>query len=358
MFNHRSARSSIAIIGGAVLLALSQVACSSGSDSDSDSGSSKSMTYAGFGGITQEVQSETQLKPFAEETGIKITETEPAEFAKLKVMVESGNVSWDVIDGNPYMTIPNCGTLFEPLDYDVIDTSNIPKEMISKCSAPMYLSAQMLFYNGAKFTGTNTPKSWADFFDTKKFPGKRGIGNSANSGALEAALLADGVAPADLYPLDYKRALEKLDTIKDSLVYWSTGAEQQQQMESGQVDLMMGWPGRAYGAEENGASFEPMWDATLSVYDVFAVPKGAPNKANAMKWINYALGAEPQKNFADKVPYAAVRTDVKPSADKQIDKYAPTLAKQDKYKFVAQDQKWWGDNLDEMVKVWTAWTAG
>jgi putative spermidine/putrescine transport system substrate-binding protein len=334
-------------------LALTLAGCGSGGSGSSDD----KLTYAGFGGITQEVQSETQLKPFAKQFHVEVTETEPAEFAKLKVMVESNNVSWDVIDGLPYMTGPNCGTLFEPLDFDVIDTSNIPEDMISECSVPMYLSAQMLFFDETKFSG-EAPTSWEDFFDVDKFPGKRGISKDVTAGALELALLADGVKPEELYPLDHERALAKLDTIKDHFVYWSTGAEQQQQMESGQVSMMMGWPGRAYGAAENGAQFAPMWDATLFVFDVFAVPKGTQHKDTAMKYINYAIGAEPQAAFADKVPYAAVRSDVKPSSDPMISTYAPTLEKREKHSFVTQDMDWWGENIDEMVKVWTSWTAG
>jgi len=349
---HEMRRLSAALAGSALVLALA--GCGGGGDE----GSSDKLTYAGFGGITQEVQSETQLKPFAKEFGVKVTETQPAEFAKLKVMVESKNVSWDVIDGLGYMTGPNCGTLFEPLDFDVIDTTNIPDDMVSKCSVPMYLSAQMLFYNGKEFKEGEAPTTWADFFDVEKFPGKRGISKDVTAGALELALLADGVKPEDLYPLDYKRALKKLDTIKDHFVYWSTGAEQQQQMESGQVSIMMGWPGRAYGAAQNDASFEPVWGATLFVFDVFAVPKGTPHLETAMKYINYAIGAGPQAAFADKVPYAAVRSDVKPSSDPMIAKFAPTLDKREQYKFVTQDMEWWGDNIDAMVKAWTAWTAG
>ena len=344
-------RAGIVMVTG---LALAVSGCGGGGGSSDDG----KLTYAGFGGITQEVQSATQLKPFEKKFNVDVSETQPAEFAKLKVMVESKNVAWDVIDGLPYMTGPNCGTLFEPLDFDVIDTSNIPDDMIDKCSVPMYLSAQMLFFDGSKFSGNAVPSTWADFFDVEKFPGKRGISKDATAGALEIALLADGVAPADLYPLDLERALKKLDTIKKHFVYWSTGAEQQQQMESGQVSMMLGWPGRAYGAAGNGAKFTPMWGATLFVYDVFAVPKGAPHMDTAMKYINFAIGAGAQAAFADKVPYAAVRSDVKPSSDTMIDTFAPTLDKREKYGFVTQDMEWWGKNIDQTVKAWTAWTSG
>ncbi|MER7876402.1 extracellular solute-binding protein [Streptomyces solisilvae] len=108
----------------------------------------------------------------------------------------------------------------------------------------------VLMYDKKKFGG-NPPKSWADFFNTGKYPGKRaipGIPSDASPGALEAALLVDGVAPDRLYPLNVDRALKKLTSVRSSLVFWDTGARSQQLLESGEVSMAMVWSGRAYAA--------------------------------------------------------------------------------------------------------------
>ena len=356
---HRTRRS-VAALASAGLIAVSLVACSTVSDTTGDNNTSAApstneLTFTGSGGVTQEAVFKSELEPFGQKFGITITQDSPVDVAKLKVMIESGNVSWDVLHTSPFLVLQNCGTLFEPIDTSIVDQSKSPAELLSKCATPSVLSAQMIYYNTDKFK-TNPPKSWNDFFDTKKFPGKRGISKTVSGGAVEAALLADGVSPKDLYPLDYKRAFAKLDTIRDSLVFWETGAQQQQQIESGQVDLTIGWPGRAHGAVVNGAHFEPVWQACLYLPDVYAVAKNAPNKVNAMKFINYAISAGPQAKNSDLVPYASINSEVEPSTDPVISKFAPTLQKRAQYKDgVTMNMQWWADNMAEMVKVWTAW---
>ena len=81
------------------------------------------------------------------------------------------------------------------------------------------------------------PKTWADLFDTTKFPGKRTFYKWSAPGVIEVALLADGVAPAKLYPLDLDRAFKKLDTIKGDIIWWSGGAQSQQLLASAEASF-------------------------------------------------------------------------------------------------------------------------
>lgn len=117
----------------------------------------------------------------------------------------------------------------------------------------------IVVYNTDKY-GANPPKSWADFFDTTRFPGKRGIQNISGDldpGMFEGALLADGVAPEAVYPIDTDRALAKFSSIRDDIVFWTSGAQSQQQIEAGQVDMALVWSGRAYSAVKNGRRSHP-----------------------------------------------------------------------------------------------------
>lgn len=307
--------------------------------------------------MTQEAQYEAAVRPFGEAEDVSVKQDQPAVFAKLKVMVETGNVTSDVMDLVPSFVLANCGTLFEPLDKSIVDVSRVPAEKVSECAAPAYNSAFMWFYDTATFPNGG-PSTWADFFDVERFPGKRGIPEAAEYGLVEAALLADGVEPATLYPLDYDRAFKKLDSIEDELVFWSSGAQQQQQMESGEVAMMFGWPGRAHGAAVNGASFVPVWETVVGIYDVFTVVKGSPNAQTAMEFINYAISAKPQEEFATRVPYASINLDSQEPDDELIASFAPTLAKQERFGFVDQDQQWWSENLDDVTARWAAWVSG
>ena len=208
------------------------------------------MTFVGFGGDPQKVQMNI-LEEFKKTSGADLRGDAPSGVAKIKAQVESGNVSWDVANIDSVEAAANCDVLMAP-DTDIIDASALPEGLeLGKCGVPGDITGNVLAYNVDKF-GKKAPSSWADFFDTARFPGKRGMDGSNPAGVFEAALLADGVAPKDLYPLDTKRALAKLDTIKDQLVYWTSGAEQQQMIESGQVDMGFMWSGRVFERDGDG----------------------------------------------------------------------------------------------------------
>jgi putative spermidine/putrescine transport system substrate-binding protein len=212
-------------------------------------------------------------------------------------------------------------------------------------------------YNKDKY-GSNPPQGWADFFDTKKFPGTRAIQNDYIGGGFEAALLADGVAPDKLYPLDYDRAFRKLDTIKKDLKFWTKGAESQQMMENKQVDMLIAWTGRAYNAVKNGAPYAPQWGASLDTYDIFMIPKGSKNKAAAMKFIAYATGAEAQAKLTENIPYAPINSDAKPNVTDETAKLFLSTESANAGKGVPVDHTFYGEHQDEAAAKWTKWTTG
>ena len=113
---------------------------------------------------------------------------------------------------------------------------------------------------------------------------------------FEFALMADGVAPDDLYPLDLARATAKLDTIKDDIVFWASGAESQELIGSGEVAMSMMWNGRAWSAKNiDQKPVEIQWNQQIVTADYFVVPKGTPNKEAAMRFIAYATCADEQR---------------------------------------------------------------
>ena len=82
-----------------------------------------------------------------------------------------------------------------------VDQSEFINDMVvppvSDCVVPQIFWAYTVFYSKAAFPGKK-PKSMKDFFDTKKFPGKRGIHTWAQAN-IEMALVADGVKGKDVY---------------------------------------------------------------------------------------------------------------------------------------------------------------
>ncbi|ANW65165.1 ABC transporter [Mycobacterium sp. djl-10] len=318
------------------------------------------LTFVSYGGIFQDGQTKAAIEPFAQESGATVLQDGPTENSKIKAQVDSGNVTWDVVDTTNVFSAKNCGELFMPIDTSIVDTSKIPEgAQTDECSVPAMGYGLIVVYNTEKY-GANPPKTWADFYDTAKFPGKRGmqgISGELDPGVFEGALLADGVAADAIYPIDAERALGKMSSIRDDFVFWTTGAQAQQLLEAGQVDMALLWSGRAYSAVKNGAPFAPMWDQWMPEADTIAVPKGAKNPKASMALINYYLGAEQQAKLSELTSYSPINVDAKPQLDELAQAYLTTSPERLADRFPI-DLPWWAENQDAMITAYTDWLAG
>ena len=233
------------------------------------------LSFTSFGGVYQEAQRKAWLEPYTELTGVQFTEDENSSNATIKAQVESGQVTWDVVDvGNDFGLAANAD-LLEPLDYTLIPRDEMNQDLgVSDWRVPDITYGVVLGYNTDATAGA-VPEGWADYFDTTKIPGKRGAWDYSEGGMFEFALMADGVAPADLYPLDLARATAKLDTIKDDIVFWSSGAESQELIGSGEVAMTMIWNGRAWSAKNiDQKPVEIQWNQQIVTADYLVVPEG------------------------------------------------------------------------------------
>ena len=188
------------------------------------------LSVISFGGANKEAQVKAYYEPFTKATGTKVVAGEyNGEMAKLKAMVETNSVSWDVVEVESSEVARGCDEgFFEKLDYKVIGSKGdfIPGAA-TKCGVGMFVYSTVIAYDSSKLKAA--PTSWADFWDVKKFPGKRGLRKTAKY-ALEAALLADGVAQKDVYavlatPAGVDRAFKKLDELKPNIQWWEAGAQ-------------------------------------------------------------------------------------------------------------------------------------
>ncbi len=210
----------------------------------------------------------------------------PTEGA-IAAQIESGKPGWDIVDADPFSAeaLGKKG-MIEPIDYAVVDKSKMREGFGWEYSASTYFYSYIIAYDAKKF-GDNPPKGMADFFDTAKFPGKRAM-YKWGTGMWEALLLADGVAAADLYPLDIERAHAKLATIKDDVVaFWGGGAESQSLLLNGDASMALIWSTRAKLIEEDsGGDVRFIWTEGLVAPGAMAVLKGNPGgKEAAMQFI-------------------------------------------------------------------------
>ena len=266
------------------------------------------ITVVSFGGSYQEGQSKALFQPATKAMGVKLKEETYTSIADLRLKVKANAVTWDVVaSGSGSAARAGAEGILEKLDYKVIDVSNfLPGTAQDYCVGGDVFST-VLAWN-TKTYGDKGPQSWADFWDVKKFPGKRSY-RKAVAGALEPALMADGVPMEKVYEVlstkeGIDRAIRKIKELKPHIaVWWSSGAQHAQLMKDGEVDMITGWNGRFDVAAKDGAKVAYTFNQGLLDYDCFAVPKSAPNKDLAMKFLAEISKPQYQAEFTKYITY-------------------------------------------------------
>ncbi len=268
----------------------------------------KSVTIASWGGSYQEAQSKALFEPAAANTGVEVKQETYGGMSDVRLQVSSGQVTLDIVaSGSGSAARAAAEGLLEKLDYGVIDVSNFYPTLYSDYCVGGDVFSTVYAWNTDTF-GEDGPQSWADFFDVEKFPGKRAYRGKV-AGALEPAILADGVAPEDVYEVlgsevGIERALNKIRELKPHIdVFWTSGAQHAQLMKDGEVDMTTGWNGRFDNAKKDGAKVAYSFNQALLDYDCFAIPKGAPNKDVAMEFLNEISKPEYQDDLPKYITY-------------------------------------------------------
>lgn len=310
------------------------------------------LTFAGYGGAWQEAATKAFLEPYMElHPEVTIVQDSPISYAKIRAMAESGQVTWDVVVVGSGFGHDSDGQWLEPIDYSIVDKTNMLPGQASTYRIGSDVEATVLTYRTDAFDGA-VPQNWADFFDTERFPGRRAVMKDAGGGLMEVALMADGVPPDQLYPIDTERALRKLDTIKDDLVWWTTGAQSEQLLRDGEAVMGILWNGRAYNLIKQGAPAAIQWNQNLAAGGYWVVPKGAPNKEAAMKLIAYMVTPEPQCRFTDHIAYGPTNALGADCVNPDVKPYLPTTYLSERVPF--QDA-WWAENLAEVDPQFQEW---
>ncbi|MGD9945076.1 MAG: ABC transporter substrate-binding protein [Burkholderiaceae bacterium] len=272
----------------------------------------ESVTLAGWGGVTTEATLKG-LFSMAKSQNINVRSELHGGLPGLVAQVNGGRVAWDLV----MYGFVDCERaakdgLLEPIDYGVVNNiSQIDKQRYAKPDyVGVFAFSYGVAYNTKKF-GASPPTGWKDFWDVKKFPGRRAL-FATGTYVLEAALLADGVPDSEVYPLlktpaGVDRAFKKLEEIKPHIaVWWNSSGQAMQLIRDGEVDMIMLANGRARALIQDGANVGFVWNQAMIEDECLAVPKGARNKAAAMKLINSSLLPEPQARFGTMIDYGPV----------------------------------------------------
>ncbi|GKX34414.1 MAG: ABC polyamine/opine transporter substrate-binding protein [Rhizobiaceae bacterium MnEN-MB40S] len=337
------------------------------------------MTIVSWGGAYSASQNNAYHKPYmAMNPDVNIINDESSNeaVAKLRAMNEAGNVTWDVVDVVASDAIRLCDEgLAVEIDPDK-DLAPAPDGtpasedfgdlLVSECFIPQIVYSTTFGYRTDK-VGDEPPTDICAVFDTEKYPGKRSLEKRPINN-VEWALLCDGVAKEDIYdvlstPEGVDRALAKLDTIKDDVIWWSAGAETPQLLADGEVVMGSTYNGRLFSViEEQDQPVAMLWDAQVFDLDGWIIPAGLPEDRlkRAMDYIYFATDTQRLADQAKYISYGPARKSSAPLVGKHADlgiemaPHMPTDPNNAKNTFL-YNYEWWADNRDDLDAKFQAW---
>ncbi len=330
----------------------------------------ETLTVVSWGGAYTKSQIEAYHKPFTEKTGVVINSVDyNGGLAEVRAQVESGNVTWDVIDIELSDAIRGCDEgLFIPIDPSILPPApdGTPAEedfiegAIQECAVANIVWSTVYAYR-TDLVGDKAPSTIGDFFDLQTWPGKRGMRRTPKVN-LEFALMADGVPTGEVYnvlstPEGVDRAFAKLDEIKDQVIWWEAGAQPPQLLADGEVLMSTAYNGRLFNAIYNEKQpLEIVWDGQVYDLDLFAILKGAPNEKRALEFVAFSTDTERLARQADWISYGPARKSSMQYVKPDILPHLPTAPENFKNP-LQNDFEFWADNQDELNERFNTWLA-
>jgi len=332
------------------------------------------LNVVSWGGAYTASQLKAYHQPYMKaNSGVKLNSIDySGGLAEVRAQSEAGNVTWDLVDVVVSDAIRGCDEgLFMEIDNDAQlaaapDGTPASKDFLEgtlfDCFIPQIIYSTAFAYRTDAFKG-DQPKTMADVFDLKKFPGKRTL-QRAPINNLEWALIADGVPTAEVYdvlgtPAGVERAFAKLDTIKDSVIWWTEGAVPAQLLADGEVVFGTGYNGRLFSAiEEEKQPLAIIWDGQVMDIDGWAIPSGGKNKEAVMDFVKFATDTQRLADQAKYISYGPARKSSLPLIGKHADlgiDMAPHMPTNYADQGFLTGFQWWADNRDELNERFEAW---
>jgi putative spermidine/putrescine transport system substrate-binding protein len=323
---------------------------------------SRDFTVTSWGGNYQDAQRTIYFKPFSEKIGKPVLEDSwNGGYGVIQSKVKAGSPNWDVVAVEAEELALGCADgLYEKIDWEKMGGKDkyLP-DAVSDCGVGANVWSQLIAYNGD--TLKDGPTSWTDFWDVKKFPGKRGLRKGPKY-SLEFALLADGVAPAEVYevlstPEGVDRAFKKLDELKPNLIWWESGAQPLQFLASGEVAMTAAYNGRITGINRSeGRNFKTVWSGSIYSVDSWVVLKGAEHKDLAQDFIAFVSQPEVQSKLPEYIAYGTTTTAAANLVPEKFAKDLPTQPENMEGAMVL-DVDFWIDNSETLTERFNAWLA-
>ncbi len=322
----------------------------------------RDLTVVSWGGAYQDAQRAAYFTPFVEITGTPLNEESwDGGIGVLRAKVEGGAAAWDVVQVESEELALGCDEgLYETLDYDRIGGADTYiAEAVHECGVGTIIYNFVLGYDRSVLA--DPPGGWADFFDLAAYPGKRGLRQGPKT-TLEIALIADGVAPREVYRVlgteaGVTRAFAKLDTIRDQLIFWKAGAQPPLWLASGEVVMTSVYNGRIDAANrDEGKDFGIVWTGSLFTLDSWVILTGSPNLDQAYQFLAFVGRPEQQKLLPEFIAYGVSNTAAIDLIDPARLQDLPILPA-NMAQSVEIDTEFWIENIDRLTERFNRWAA-
>jgi putative spermidine/putrescine transport system substrate-binding protein len=290
---------------------------------------STQVIIGNYGGDTEEARQKVFWTPFEERTGVKVIS---ADAGSLAVPMLQGEipVKWDAVHGS----------IQEAYAAQLHGKKPLPKmpkaaweDLVTPTKFQPYIwQSFFLGYVPGMIEGTfsgTQPVTWADFFDTKKFPGKRAWpAEYFTGGTMEAALFASGVGPDEIYPIDYEKATAKIAEIFDDLVIYTEYAQAQSFLTSKTASMSFAPNGLWKELEDKGIKMQILWDAPaiLDTNGMNTMPE-APNLDAAEALAAFCNQPKLQAEFAEITNYGPPSKEAFEDLEPEVEEALPNSPK-------------------------------
>jgi len=328
-----------------------------------------SLTVVSWGGAYTRSQILSYVEPYEAQTGARIEVVDyNGGLSQIRAQVESHNTRWDLVDMELPDLIRGCQQgLLEQIDHGILPPApdGTPAQedfltgLLPECGVGQVVFSTVVAYDAARFKD-NPPKTLADFFDTSRFPGKRGLRRSPRIN-LEWALMADGVPPEQVYQTlateeGVARALGKLDRLKPHILWWESGAEPAELLAAGEVAMSSGWNGRIADAIAKGAPIAIVWDHQVWEFDLWGIPKRTRrhNLDAILDFVTFATTTERLAEQAKYIAYGPARESSMALVPPEVQRQLPT-APEHTANALHLDGQWWAENQARLERQFNDW---
>lgn len=318
----------------------------------------KTLRLGAWGGDVQDALRDAVWQPFADATGCAIEEV-ISDYGRLTDAVADGRSFADVILVDPFWAeSASAQRLAQPLALGDDGAAAMGSFGGNESSVPAFAYALVGAYRRESIGADEPPRRWTDWWNVDRFPGPRALAREP-FGTFEFALLADGVAPDHLYPLDIPRAIDGLKEISRRIVdrWWDSGLQPIAWLGTGRADLASSWHYRVRAGQLDGLGVDLEWAEGLVVADRWMVPVGAAEPEVATDFVRYALTPEVQAALARRIPLGPVVPDAIALLDGTVAATLPT-APSNLGRLIRPDLAWWVAHRGEATQRFNDWLLG